>query len=251
MVSCRCRSIDGKSGRMGNNAVIAASKARTWDPTSPRCAPGRDRSRGAATRRHRAARRSHGRRYGPTPRRRTSPGNRPCWPAGGRTTEDVVHSDASSKPGSGPGSVQDQWGSPPATSVARRDDPTFAFHCHQVAHDLGGHPFPVGDRVCPSAGAGRGGPSRQRLILPVPGCHGGRRGMDARPGRAPPDGSRRRRSGCRASPRWSPAASPTGPGRSPAPLLKTRSASLNDILGLFGRLQPRTVDFLGMFDDAA
>ena len=44
-------------------------------------------------------------------------------------------------------------------------------------------------------------------------------------------------------PRWS--------WTEPGPLLGFDDASLVDVLGLFGRLRASTVDFLGMFDDAA
>ena len=37
----------------------------------------------------------------------------------------------------------------------------------------------------------------------------------------------------------------------PGPLPGFEDASLDDVLGLFGRLRASTVDFLGMFDDAA
>jgi hypothetical protein len=37
----------------------------------------------------------------------------------------------------------------------------------------------------------------------------------------------------------------------PGPLPGFENASLDDVLGLFGRLRASTVDFLGMFDDAA
>jgi hypothetical protein len=37
----------------------------------------------------------------------------------------------------------------------------------------------------------------------------------------------------------------------PGPLPGFENASMDDVLGLFGRLRASTVDFLGMFDDAA
>ena len=44
-------------------------------------------------------------------------------------------------------------------------------------------------------------------------------------------------------PRWS--------WTEPGPLTGFETASLDDVLGLFGRLRASTIDFLGMFDDAA
>ena len=81
---------------------------------------------------------------------------------------------------------------------------------------------------------------------PVPG-----RGVDAGPGRAPPDGGRGRGLVVAPGRRSSPAASRTGRGPSPARCPASTTRRWIDVLGLFGRLRASTVDFLGMFDDAA